>query len=117
MTRPIKNHVGTIFIPVSDIEKAKDWYCDFLGLPANGEILFDHLYVLPMEGTGIVLDSKIYAEGNIINTPLFHFNTEDIKVAYAYSEKKQIELVTTIQHEHYFTFKDPDGNHLMVCKC
>lgn len=32
-------------------------------------------------------------------------------------KKKQIELVTTIQHEHYFTFKDPDGNHLMVCKC
>jgi len=52
MSSPIKNQLGTIFIPVSDIEKARDWYCDLLGMPSSREILFGHLYVLPMQGTG-----------------------------------------------------------------
>ncbi len=117
MSTPIKNQLGTIFIPVSDIEGARNWYCDLLGLPSNGEILFGHLYVLPMQGTGIVLDSKIYSQETIINTPLFHFNTEDIDAAFTYAEEKNVELITSIQHGHYFTLKDPDGNHIMVCKC
>ncbi|MEH7506960.1 VOC family protein, partial [Priestia megaterium] len=25
---PILNEVGTVFIPVKDIKKARDWYCD-----------------------------------------------------------------------------------------
>lgn len=29
---PILTQVGTIFIPVSNIEKSRDWYCDLLGL-------------------------------------------------------------------------------------
>lgn len=29
---PILNQIGTIFIPVSNIEKARKWYCDLLGL-------------------------------------------------------------------------------------
>lgn len=57
---PILNEVGTVFIPVKDIKKARDWYCDILGLIADGDILYDHLYVIPMNGTGIVLDSKTY---------------------------------------------------------
>ncbi len=37
---PFLNQIGTVFIPVRDIEKAREWYCDILGLPADGEILF-----------------------------------------------------------------------------
>ncbi|MFD1736331.1 VOC family protein [Bacillus salitolerans] len=117
MKNPILNQIGTVFIPVSNIEKARDWYCDLLGIEANGEILFGHLYVLPMNGTGIVLDSKIYSEEAIITTPLFHLNTEDIERSYQYMKDKNIELVGEIQHQHFFNFKDPDGNHLMICKC
>ena len=76
---PIKNQIGTVFIPVSKIEKARDWYCDILGLQKDGEIQFGHIYVLPMKGTGIVLDSKIFSEKNILITPLFHSNTENIE--------------------------------------
>lgn len=36
---PILNRVGGIFIPVSCIEQARDWYCDILGLPADGNLL------------------------------------------------------------------------------
>jgi catechol 2,3-dioxygenase-like lactoylglutathione lyase family enzyme len=114
---PILNQVGTIFIPVSNIEEARDWYCEILGLPTDGEILYGHLYILPMNGTGIVLDSKIYSEENIFKTPLFHFNTNNIENAFEYMKNKDVELTTDIEHNHWFNFKDRDGNHLMVCKC
>lgn len=114
---PILNQIGTIFIPVSNIEEACKWYCEILGLPRDGEILHGHLYIVPMNGTGIVLDSKIYSKENIFKTPLFHFNTNDIENAFEYMKGKNVELTTEIEHNHYFNFKDPDGNHLMVCKC
>ncbi|CAM3036977.1 VOC family protein [Paenibacillus sediminis] len=114
---PILNQIGTVFIPVSNIEKARDWYCDILGIPADGEILFGHLYVLPMNGTGIVLDSKIFSENHIFRTPAFHLNTNNIQEAYEYMKAKNVELITEIEHNHWFNFKDPDGNHVMVCHC
>ena len=45
---PIKNQVGGVFIPVRDIEKARDWYCKILGVSSDGDILFGHLYLLPI---------------------------------------------------------------------
>jgi catechol 2,3-dioxygenase-like lactoylglutathione lyase family enzyme len=114
---PILNQVGTIFIPVRNIEESRNWYCDLLGLPQDGEILFGHIYVIPMQGPNIVLDSKIYSDENIFTTPAFHFNTNDIYEAYEFMKKKKIDIVTGIEHNHWFNIKDPDGNHLMICKC
>ncbi|MGN7312662.1 VOC family protein [Alkalicoccobacillus gibsonii] len=114
---PISNQIGTTFIPVSNIKKSRDWYCDVLGLPLDGEILHGHLFIVPMNGTGIVLDSKIYSKDKVFKNPPFHLNTDNIEEAYEYMQSKNIELVTEIQHNHWFNFKDPDGNHLMVCKC
>jgi catechol 2,3-dioxygenase-like lactoylglutathione lyase family enzyme len=116
MDYPIQNKIGTVFIPVRHIEKARDWYCDILGLEADGDIPFGHLYVIPMEGTGIVLDSKIFAEDKIYKTPAFHFNTNDIEEAYQFMKDKGVNLITEIENNHYFNFKDPDGNVLMVCR-
>jgi catechol 2,3-dioxygenase-like lactoylglutathione lyase family enzyme len=117
MKSPIINQIGSVFIPVSDIEKARDWYCDLLGLNTDREIQFGHLYVIPMEGTGIVLDSKIYSEAAIFKTPMFHFNTLNIEEAFSFMKNKGVNVVSDIQHHHYFNFKDPDGNMLMICKC
>lgn len=114
---PIINQIGTVFVPVRNIEKAREWYCDILGVPVTGETLFDHLYVLPMQGTGIVLDSKIYQEDQIFQTPPFHLNTSDIEKAYDFMREKGIEIVTDIEHGQWFNFKDPDGNVLMICEC
>ncbi|MEH7014063.1 VOC family protein [Neobacillus niacini] len=114
---PILNQIGTVFIPVSNIEEARNWYCDILGLAAEGEILFGHLFIVPMNGTGIVLDSKIFSVENIFKDPLFHFNTNNIENAYEYMREKKVEITTGIEHNQWFNFKDPDGNHLMVCKC
>lgn len=114
---PISNQIGAVFLPVSNIEQARDWYCSLLGLPGDGEILHGHLYVLPMQGAGLVLDSKIYAKDKTYCVPAFHFNTQDITEAYAYMKDLNVELVTGIEHNHWFNFKDPDGNLLMVCQC
>ncbi|PWW36757.1 MULTISPECIES: VOC family protein [Paenibacillus] len=114
---PILNQISTVFIPVRDIEKAREWYCDILGLPVDGEILFGHLYIIPMNGTRIVLDSKIYSEDHTFKTPAFHFDTLNIEEAYAFMHSKNVNIRTSIEHEQWFNFQDPDGNWLMVCKC
>ncbi|NYE04277.1 extradiol dioxygenase family protein [Bacillus niacini] len=43
---PIINQVVTIFIPVSNVEKARNCYCDILGLESSGEILYGHLFIV-----------------------------------------------------------------------
>lgn len=43
MMNPIKNLIRGVFIPVSNIEQARDWYCELLNLPADGEIHFGHI--------------------------------------------------------------------------
>jgi len=55
-----------------------------------------------MNGTGIVLDSKIYSEENIVKTPTFHFNTTDIEQAYDYMKGKNVEFTTEIEHGQWF---------------
>ncbi|MCM3357620.1 MULTISPECIES: VOC family protein [unclassified Psychrobacillus] len=117
MNSPILKQIGTLFIPVRNIEQARDWYCDILGIKVDGDIQYGHLYVLPMEGAGIVLDSKIYSEDSIFKVPAFHFNTKNIEEAFQYMKDKGVNLLTKIEHNHYFNFNDPDGNTLMICKC
>lgn len=36
---PILHKIGTIFIPVSDIHKARDWYCDLFDLSTKGDLI------------------------------------------------------------------------------
>lgn len=113
---PFSKKITGIFIPVKDIEKARDWYCELLQLKPTNDFPGGHLYILEMKDLNIVLDSKIYREETILQTPIFHFDTDDIQGAYNYIQSKGIELVTEIQFGHYFNFKDPDGNHLMLCQ-
>ncbi|MFC5469511.1 hypothetical protein ACFPPD_12330 [Cohnella suwonensis] len=55
---PIKNKVGSIFVPVRDIEQSRNWYCRILGLNEDDcGIISGHLCPLPMEGVGVILDT------------------------------------------------------------
>jgi len=113
---PIKNEIGTVFIPVSDLEKARDWYCDILGHKIDREISHG-LYVLPMVGSGIVLDSNIFSKENLFKVPTIHLNTDNIYEAYEFMKSKGVDVITEIEQNRLFNFKDPDGNVLMVCQC
>ncbi|MGE8207040.1 VOC family protein [Heyndrickxia sp. NPDC080065] len=121
MKTPIKNRIGGVFVPVRNLEKAKEWYSKILGLE-GGEIFFGHLYTAPMEGTaGLVLDTmpKWRNENGNISTyqvPSIQFVTNDIHASYEFMKVNDVELVTDIQDNFYFVFKDPDGNLLMICE-
>lgn len=113
---PIHNEIGAVFIPVKDLQHSRDWYCDILGLQADGEILLGHLYMLPMKGPVLILDSKIYTEDRVFKTPAFHFNTSDIQAAYDYLVAKKVNIMPRME-PNWLNFEDPDGNLLMVCEC
>jgi predicted enzyme related to lactoylglutathione lyase len=121
---PVKNLIGSVFIPVHDIEKSRRWYCQVLGLPETDcKIMNGHLCPLPMQGnTGIILDTMplwggLVPEGTPpITTPAFLLLTDDLQASFNYVKALGVELVTEIQDEHWFVVKDPDGNKLMICK-
>lgn len=119
MSSPIKNKIKTVFIPVSDIESAKQWYSEMLGIP-GGDIPFQHLFVAEMEGTGMVLDTMPkWRDGRrlpVLQAPCIQFETEDIHASYQFMKDMDVNLVTEIEHNQFFVFKDPDGNMLMVCQ-
>jgi catechol 2,3-dioxygenase-like lactoylglutathione lyase family enzyme len=110
----IDREIGAVFVPVSDIERSRDWYRALLGFEPGGEILFGHLHILPMrDGSGLVLDSKGFS-GPHDRKPIFHFNTSDIAAAREYAVARGADAVGPVTDGVFFTFKDPDGNLLMV---
>lgn len=118
---PIKNKINLVFIPVKDIDKAKEWYTNMLDL-SDGEVEFDHLFVADMEGPGMILDTMpMWRDENgelpKLNAPVIQFATDDIHESYEFMKRKGVELVTEIQYDQFFVFKDLDGNLLMVCEC
>lgn len=120
---PIKNKVGSIFIPVRDIERSRSWYCRVLGIAEDDcQVMNGHLCPLPMEGTGVILDTMPKWGGDqpggapSIDTPAFMLLTEDLEGSLAYMKKLGVELVTEIEHNQWFVVKDPDGNKLMICR-
>ncbi|MFC4559552.1 VOC family protein [Virgibacillus kekensis] len=120
MKSPIKNKVNLVFIPVSDIKQAKEWYTEMLNIE-EGEFMFDNLFAAKMDGTGMLLDTMpMWRDENEqlqpLNVPAIQFGTDDIQASYAFMKEKGVELVTDIQHDHWFVFKDPDGNKMMVCQ-
>lgn len=61
-------------------------------------------------------DGGSHAPDNVFRVPAFQLATDDIEQAYAYMQSLNVEMVTGIENGHWFNFKDPDGNVLMVCK-
>jgi hypothetical protein len=120
---PIKNKVGSVFVPVTDMERSRAWYCRVLGLKAEDcQIIGGHLCPLPMEGTGVILDTMPMWGGDqpggapSIQTPAFMLMTADLQGSLAFMKSIGVELVTEIEHDHWFVVKDPDGNKLMITR-
>lgn len=120
---PIQNKVGSIFVPVRDIEQSRNWYSQLLGIDAGDcEIWNGHLCPLPMQGTGIILDTMPMWGGKEsggaphITTPAFMLLTNDLEASFTYATEMGVTIVTPIEHNQWFVIKDPDGNLLMVCK-
>jgi predicted enzyme related to lactoylglutathione lyase len=122
--QPVSKQVTSIFIPVQDVFRAREWYRDVLGLKA-GEIIAGHLCVIEMgQGPSLLLDQKLRPDGPVELSsrgeyPLFMFGTDDIEAALAYMRERSIEVVEydgqVINNGHWFNFRDCEGNLLMMC--
>ncbi|MDQ0272806.1 VOC family protein [Cytobacillus purgationiresistens] len=118
---PVKNKIGGVFIPVKNIEKAREWYSKMLGLE-GGEVYFGHLFAAEMKGSaGLILDTMPKwrdHQGAVpaYQTPAIQFVTDDLEASYQFMKDNEVQLVTEIEDDFYFVFKDPDGNMLMVCR-
>lgn len=72
---------------------------------------------------GLTLDNHCFDdiyELKPLNQPLFNLSTVDINAAYQHVKELGAEIVTEIQTYpdlSEFTFKDPDGNIIMICTC
>lgn len=120
---PIQNKIGSVFVPVRDLEKSRLWYCQLLGLNVmECEILNGHLCPLPMQGTGLILDTMPMWGGEEpggaphITTPACMLLTNDLEAAFAYAVETEVDIVTTIENNQWFVIKDPNGNLLMICR-
>ena len=122
MASPILRQTGSVFIPVRDIVRAKNWYREVLDVSEDLEIQFGHLCVLPMAGSGVILDQMPMWGGREpegppnYQTPAFTCLTDDLEASYEWMKNKGAHMVTGIEDNHWFVFKDPDENMLMVCK-
>lgn len=72
---------------------------------------------------GLILDNHCFDdiyELRPLNQPLFNMSTEDIYAAYKFVQELGAEIATEIQtfpDLSDFSFKDPDGNIIMICTC
>lgn len=114
MVYAIESEIGGVFVPVSDVEAARDWYCRLLGRSPEGDVLFGHLFVVTMKGsTGLLLDSKDF-QGPHVSKPVFHFNSRNLEKARSHALSVGAANVSPIVDDAFFTFNDPDGNLLMT---
>lgn len=121
---PIASETRGIFIPVKNIDRARAWYHDVLGL-AVGEVVMGHLCCIEMgSGPDLLLDQKLTPDGPVNNVqfgayPLFMFSSDDIQASLDYLRARDVEVLeyggTAIQNGHWFNFRDCEGNVLMVC--
>ncbi|WP_243459289.1 VOC family protein [Metabacillus bambusae] len=125
MFKPIENRIDTIFIHVSDLERSIKWYSDLLGLEVREGKHTGPVYTLNMgDGRpGITLDNHCFEEDYKFipsNQPLFNLSASDINEAFKHVTEMGAEITSEIiTHPDLaeFSFKDPDGNIIMVCTC
>ncbi|WP_342566677.1 VOC family protein [Psychrobacillus sp. FSL K6-4046] len=125
MNKPIENRIDTIFIHVSDLERSIQWYSNLLGIEVLKTNHTGPIYTFNMgeNRPGLTLDNHCLDEDYTFipsNQPLFIFSCTDIEEAFLHVSSMGVEMVTDIIRYtdlSEFSFKDPDGNILMVCTC
>ena len=121
MRSPITTHIGQVFIPVRDMESAATWYADLLGFDhARGSLGHgDTIYDVPTEtGPRLCLDAN--RPDFVASGPArFFFWTADIEATLEHLhtlDADEVSEVEDIGSLSFVTFKDPDGNLLMVAE-
>ncbi|NHM31271.1 VOC family protein [Neobacillus terrae] len=121
---PVKNQMNGVFVHVTNLKGAVEWYTDLLGLEIDLEEVQSPVYNIPVSGTtSLTLDDHSFDpqfKHSISTSPIFNFFAPDIEEAYQYIKNRNIEIVREIEWVEdtaWFNIKDPDGNVLMICNC
>lgn len=115
---PILNRIGSVFINVTDMNRAVRFHSEVLGLPYREVGPDDSIYGLNMRsGSGILLDNNRFRQNDDYQT-LFMSVTSDIDASRAYLTANGVRIFTDTERYGslaFFTVEDPDGNIVMVC--
>lgn len=111
----LEKRIGSIFIHVSDMKRAVEWYSRMFDLPFNDDYLEGRLssvYTLQLEGTEILLDSNHGSSPG--PQPMMFFKTDDIRKTLQFFEDNGIVIHNEVLENNIVIFEDPDGNRLMA---
>ncbi|KRE31643.1 VOC family protein [Paenibacillus sp. Soil522] len=111
----LEKRVGSIFIHVSDMKRAVEWYSRVFDLPYNEDYIEGRLstvYTLHFEGTEILLDSNNGAAP--APQPLMFFKTDNIWKTLQFLKESEFVIHNEILENKIVIFEDPDGNRLMA---
>jgi predicted enzyme related to lactoylglutathione lyase len=117
MDSPIENRIGAVFVPVSDMPRAVEWYSRLLGTPTGESTHGGRIFDVPMQGTGLILDAHRPVANS--SQPLFFLWTQDIDATRRFLLANGVEVIGGVEHVGSVStlrFKDLDGNLLMVCQ-
>lgn len=111
----LEKRIGSIFIPVSDMKRAVEWYSRVFDLPYNVDYMEGRLstvYTLHFEGTEVLLDSNGGATPR--PQPMMFFKTDDIRQTLQFFKQTGIVIHKEVLENNIVIFEDPDGNRLMA---
>ncbi|GIQ62395.1 hypothetical protein PACILC2_09630 [Paenibacillus cisolokensis] len=119
---PLENRIASVFVHVTDLRRAAEWYSRLMGLPILEERLNGGpVYWFDLPGTHLILDSNTANRQNPEwreeMMPWFMFPARDIDEAYRYVEERTEPFFEPERHGTMacFNFRDPEGNALMAC--
>ncbi|XEC94520.1 VOC family protein [Paenibacillus tarimensis] len=111
----LEKRIGSVFIHVSDMKRAVEWYSRVFDLPFNNDYLEGRLstvYILHLGGTEILLDSNHGAAPG--PQPMMFFKTGDIRHTLQFFKENGIIIHNEVLENNIVIFEDPDGNRLMA---
>ncbi len=121
--KPIQK-VGHVVLKVRDLEKARQFYCDVLGMtcakfdPDRGMFLRfnDYHHDIAIFKTGPDADLPKQNQVGLVHVALVVDSLDTVKAWYDRCKKLGVTIVTTTDHavSNSMYFKDPEGNVLEI---
>lgn len=119
---PLQNRAASVFVHVSDLRRAAEWYSELLGLPLIEQRLNGGpVYWFDIPGTGLILDNNA---NNRLNSdwredmkPFVMLACDDIDEAMGHvmTNAELLHEPERFPDMAYFNFRAPDGSVYMAC--
>ncbi|WEK56065.1 MAG: VOC family protein [Candidatus Cohnella colombiensis] len=110
----IKEKLIGVMLYAKDLQRSSTWYCEMLGFKL-ADHNFDDFVELTIDGQYVM---HLFKDIDLtpITRPVFSFNTDNIEDAYQslVNSGAEIYSIETYGDHRSFSFKDCDGNILMI---